>query len=173
VIREAPVALAEWLDCRPTNDFVVAVEAPGLSEAVVTDCWGFAWRAACALAEEIAGDAVHRPPLDHHALLREGGSVWRHPDAKRGRLAVALLYRHEDCGEAASERDLVAITSSKGVPIKFVRQALHGEVNLDLIPHRDVRGHFPRTQDPALVRLGDLLTPPLLALGAVGMAEAS
>lgn len=101
---------------------------------------------------------------------------------------MARLHRHEDCDEAANERDLVVVTGSKDVPITFVatdvelagrrqqklmRQALHGAVNVDLIPHRDVRGHFARTQDPALARIGDLLTPSLMALGAVGMAEAS
>lgn len=186
MIGEAPLALADWLDCRPTNDFVVAVETPGFSEAIVTDCWGVAWRATDDLSREIAADReVEQPPLDHQALLREGGSIWIHPDRRRARLALARLYRHEDC-DAVVDRELVVLTSRKGNPIKFVAtdtelagrrqqksmvQAVDGAVNVTLCPHRDVRGNFVRTQDPALVRLGDLLTPALLALDATGLAE--
>jgi hypothetical protein len=56
---------------------------------------------------------------------------------------------------------------------KSMRQALDGAVNVAIVPHRDVRGRFVRTQDPALVQIGDLLAPPLLALEAAEMAEAS
>lgn len=181
------MALADWLGCRPTNDFVVEVETPGFREAIVTDCWGVAWRVADDLSREIAaGGEAEQPPLDHHVLLREGGSLWIHPDRRRARLALARLYRHEDCGEVAIDRELVVLTSRKGNPIKFVvtdiglagrrqqksmMQAVDGAVNVTLYPHRDVRGHFARTQDPALVRLGDLLAPALLALDATGLAE--
>lgn len=162
----------------PTNYFVTTASTRHTSRALLTDCWGVAHRAAADCAAQL--DAERTPPRDFHALGER--QIWRMqlPDIGAS-IGIGRVFRSGRRTAEASPWEISVITHRSDCPVAYLASDGSSTSKMDeselmrrlaprfgrrYLPTEDVRNRWPRTQDPSLIRFGEILNRPLLDSGA-------